>query len=40
VIKVDELDDKVEVTVHKDASVLADAEIAERLLRIIKEYST
>lgn len=39
-IKVDELDDDVQVTVHKNASMLADADIAERLLKIIKEYST
>jgi outer membrane protein assembly factor BamC len=40
VIKVDDLDDNVEVTVQKDGSILADADFAERLLRIIKEYST
>jgi outer membrane protein assembly factor BamC len=40
VIKVDDLVDNVQVTVHKDASMLAEADFAERLLRIIKEYST
>jgi uncharacterized lipoprotein len=40
VIKVDELADDVQVTVHKNASMLAEADFAERLLRIIKEYST
>lgn len=39
-IRVDKLDDDVQVTVHKNASMLADAEFAERLLKIIKEYST
>jgi outer membrane protein assembly factor BamC len=40
VIKLDDLVDDVQVTVHKNPSVLAEADFAERLLRIIKEYST
>ncbi len=40
VIKLDELDDDVQVTIQKTPTTLAEAEFAERLLKIIKEYST
>jgi hypothetical protein len=39
-IKLDESAEEIEVTVHKNESTLANADLAERLLKIIKEYST
>ncbi len=39
-VHVDNKDSEVHVTVMKDASTLADASVAEKLLKIIKQYST
>jgi outer membrane protein assembly factor BamC len=39
-LKFQNVDDHVEITVHKHNSELAEADISERLLKIIKEYST
>ena len=39
-LKLEKIDDRIEVTVYKNETDLAEADIAERLLKIIKEYST
>jgi len=39
-VHLDQVDDGVDVTVLKDPSTLASALVAERILKIIKEYST
>jgi outer membrane protein assembly factor BamC len=39
-VRLEKIEDKVEVTVYKTDTELADANMAERILKIIKEYST
>ncbi len=39
-IRLDQADDGVDVTILKDPATLASAQMAERILKIIKEYST
>lgn len=39
-VHLDQLDDGVQVTILKDPTTLASAQVAERILKIIKEYST
>lgn len=39
-LKLEKVDDRVELSVYKNDTELAEADISERLLKIIKEYST
>jgi len=39
-VRLEKIEDRVEVTIYKTGTELANANIAERMLKIIKEYST